>query len=118
MWTHLWRISKTLTSAHQKSPDPLWKCILRPTLLGILSLFRPEPSLPLGVCVCVNLNTYDSINLYGYDCTYAVRILVNGRVIAVISMCVCVCAFERVVVKCVSPGMTPRPSFFSLANFT
>lgn len=82
---HLRRISKTTTSAHQKSPDPLWKCVLRRTLPGMLSLFRPESSLPPGARV--NLNTYDSINLYGYDCTYAVRISVNGGwVIALMSM--------------------------------
>lgn len=44
--------------------------------------------------------------MYGYDCTYAVRISVTGWVIAL--MCViCVCVFECVVVKYVSPGMTP-----------
>lgn len=89
MWMHLRRISKTITSTHQKSPDPLWKCVLGPTLSGILSLFRPEPSLPPGACV--NLNAFDSINVYGYECTYAVRISANGRVIALMSVCVCMC---------------------------
>lgn len=104
---------KTITTAHQKSPDSLWKCVLRTTLLGILSLFMLKPSLPPGVCV--NVNTYDGINVYGYARTYAVRIAVHGRVIALMSVCVCV--FECVVVNCVSPRMTP-PFFFSLANFT
>lgn len=78
---------KTITTAHQKSPDSLWKCVLRTTLLGILSLFMLKPSLPPGVCV--NVNTYDGINVYGYARTYAVRIAVHGRVIALMSVCVC-----------------------------
>lgn len=53
--------------------------------------------------VCVNLNRYDSINVCDYDCTYAVKVLANGGVIALKSMCV----FEMVVVNCVSPRMTP-----------
>lgn len=91
---HLRRISKTLTSSHQKPSDPLWKCVLRPTLPGILSLFRPEPLLPPGAFV--NLNTCDSIDvLYGYDCTYVVRIPANVALIALM----CVCVYESVVVK-------------------
>ena len=120
MWMHLWRTFKTLTSAHQKPPDPLWKCVLRPTRPGILSLFRPESELPAGVCVCVsvcvNLNTHDSISVYGYDGTYAVRISANGGVIALMCVCVCVCVCRC---ACVSAPRWPLPpSFFSLANFT
>lgn len=43
--------------------------------------------------------------MYGYDCTYAVRISVNGGVIAL--MCLMCVFFECVVVKYVNPRMNP-----------
>lgn len=52
--------------------------------------------------------------MYSYDCTYDVRISVNGGVIA-LSVCV-LCFFECVFVNCVSPRMTPV-LLFQLGKF-
>lgn len=69
------RISKTITTDHQRPLDPLWKCILRPVLTGILSLFRPDS--PPGVYVFAILNNSIKVCVCVCDRTYAVTVPVR-----------------------------------------